>query len=359
LILIEAFMDPPAHHVESMLPARAPLPATRAAEPISVGLNAAILAVRGDEPMVAVVPASRREPEGDGALPCGPFSPRQHKTLEAGLRFCVRQQTGIELGHTRQICTLGDCGGTEDGAPASNPPVVSVCYLAPVRPAQCNDQDGAVWRSWYAYFPWEDWRRGKPPCLTEIIEPHLEAWARLSPSRCEARVPREALDRNQRLRIAFASDAAAWDEEKVLERYELLREAGLAGEPAENGDGGHVLLEWRHLPRLSHPVLGDHARVLASAIGELRRSVKCEPVVFELMPDVFTLFELQKTVEAILGPHLHKQNFRRLVEGGGLVEPTGEYRFRTGGRPARLYRFRRDVLLERLAPGVRIKAGRG
>ena len=69
------------------------------------------------------------------------------------------------------------------------------------------------------------------------------------------------------------------------------------------------------------------------------------------MPDVFTLFELQKTVEAILGPHLHKQNFRRLVEGGGLVEPTGEHRLHTGGRPARLYRFRRDVLLERLAPG--------
>ena len=99
--------------------------------------------------------------------------------------------------------------------------------------------------------------------------------------------------------------------------------------------------------------------MLASAIGELRRGVKCRPVIFELMPEVFTLFELQKTVEAILGPHLHKQNFRRLVEGGGLVEPTGEYRLRTGGRPAQLYRFRRDVLLERLAPGVRVKAGRG
>ena len=69
-----------------------------------------------------------------------------------------------------------------------------------------------------------------------------------------------------------------------------------------------------------------------------------------MMPEVFTLFELQKTVEAILGPHLHKQNFRRLVESGGLVEPTGDYRFRTGGRPAQLYRFRRDVLMERSRP---------
>ena len=68
--------------------------------------------------------------------------------------------------------------------------------------------------------------------------------------------------------------------------------------------------------------------------------------------------ELQKTVEAVLGPHLHKQNFRRMVEGGGLVEPTGAHRLRTGGRPARLYRFRCDVLWERAAPGVRVKAGR-
>ena len=74
------------------------------------------------------------------------------------------------------------------------------------------------------------------------------------------------------------------------------------------------------------------------------------------MADEFTLFELQKTVEAILGPHLHKQNFRRLVEGAGLVEPTGEMKTRTGGRPAKLFRFRREVLLERPAPGVRVSA---
>jgi hypothetical protein len=350
-------MTPSARHVESVIPARATLAATRTAEPISVCLNAAILAVRGDEPVVAVVPAARGEREGDGALPCGPFSPRQHKTLEAGLRFWVRQQTGIELGPARQIGTLGDCHGSEDGTQAADPPVVSVCYLAPIRPEQCNDRDGAAWRSWYAYFPWEDWRRGKPPCLTEVIEPRLAVWAALAPAHCDARMPSDAFDRSRRLRIAFGREGAAWDEEKVLERYELLCEAGLAAEEADScGDGSPP---WRHLPRLSHPMLGDHARVLASAIGELRRSVKCEPMIFELMPDMFTLFELQKTVEAILGPHLHKQNFRRLVEGGGLVEPTGEHRLRTGGRPARLYRFRRDVLLERLAPGVRIKAGRG
>ena len=142
----------------------------------------------------------------------------------------------------------------------------------------------------------------------------------------------------------------------MLERYELLCEAGLAGDAADAT--GDTPATSARPPRLRHARQGDQTRVLARAIGEIRRAIKFRPVIFELMPDVFTLFELQKTVEAILGPHLHKQNFRRLVEGGGLVEPTGDYRFRTGGRPAQLYRFRRDVLMERLAPGVRVKAGR-
>jgi hypothetical protein len=86
--------------------------------------------------------------------------------------------------------------------------------------------------------------------------------------------------------------------------------------------------------------------------------LKYRPVVFELLPTQFTLTELQRTVEAISGTLLHKQNFRRLVDGTGLVEPTGELSTQSRGRPARLYRFRREVVLERPAPGLRVKAGR-
>lgn len=349
-------MDPPARFAESALQAKAPPPLARPPEPITVGLNAAIFAVRGDEALVAVVPAARPEREGDGALPCGTFSPRQHKTLEEGVRYWVRQQTGIELLAARQIATLSDCRTTGPGSLSANPSTVAVCYEALIRPAQFVERAGTAWHSWYSYFPWEDWRRGKPRCLVEVIEPRLEVWARMAPVD-EARRAQDALDRRQRLAIAFGWDGMGWDEESVLDRYELLCEAGLVGDGAEDADV--ALGSPLRLPRLSHAMLGDQARVLAAAIGELRRSVKCRPVIFELMPEAFTLFELQKAVEAILGPHLHKQNFRRLVEGGGLVEPTGEFRLRTGGRPARLYRFRRDVLLERLAPGVRVKAGRG
>ena len=66
----------------------------------------------------------------------------------------------------------------------------------------------------------------------------------------------------------------------------------------------------------------------------------------------------QRTVEAISGRHLHKQNFRRLVEGGTLVEPTGVMSTQTGGRPAALFRFRREVLQERPAPGLRVRGRR-
>lgn len=100
----------------------------------------------------------------------------------------------------------------------------------------------------------------------------------------------------------------------------------------------------------------DHRRILATSISRLRGKLKYRPLVFELMPDKFTLFELQKTVEAIAGRGLHKQNFRRLVETAGLVEETGEIQPGGRGRPAELYRFRRDVLLERPAPGVRLSS---
>ena len=102
----------------------------------------------------------------------------------------------------------------------------------------------------------------------------------------------------------------------------------------------------------------DHRRILATAMGRLRGKLKYRPVVFELMPQAFTLLDLQKTVEAISGIRLHKQNFRRLVASSGLVESTGTLSTKTGGRPAQLFRFRKEVLQERLATGVRVSSPR-
>ena len=73
--------------------------------------------------------------------------------------------------------------------------------------------------------------------------------------------------------------------------------------------------------------------------------------MFELLPLTFTLLQLQRLVEAVAGVPLHKQNFRRTVENGRLVEGTGLYAS-TGGRPAELFQFRSDVVRERPRPGV-------
>src|SRR5205823_8858603 len=97
----------------------------------------------------------------------------------------------------------------------------------------------------------------------------------------------------------------------------------------------------------------DHRRILATALGRLRGKIKYRPVVFELMLPSFTLLQLQRTVEALSGVRLHKQNFRRLVEQQGLVEETGENSAATGGRPAALVRFRREGLVARSAPRQR------
>ncbi len=322
------------------------------AEPASVeiGLNAAIVAVNADEPMALIV---RDETEGavDG-LPFGPFSPVQHRTLEGGLRTWVTEQTGLDLGYVEQLYTFGDRGRHAEAGDES-PHIVSIGYLALSEASQTQELQRGTWRSWYHYFPWEDWRRGRPEILQKEIEPRLREWAQRPPSRS---TPIRPVSREDRARMCFGIDGGTWDEEKVLDRYELLYDAGLVEEARR--DGREAAVAWAPRPRLGAPMRFDHRRILATAIGRVRAKIKYRPVIFELMPDEFTLYELQKTVEAILGPHLHKQNFRRLVESAGLVEPTGEVKTRTGGRPAKLYRFRREVLLERPAPGVRVKPGR-
>ena len=317
---------------------------------VAIGLNAAIVAVVDDEPVALAVRGEADSSGATDALPFGPFNPREHRTLEGGLRSWVREQTGLDFGYAEQLYTFADRGrhaDLEDRAPH----VVSIGYLALTQASGQHGLTNGVWRTWYQYFPWEDWRKGRPEIIARDIEQRLKSWAdRPSP----ATTLQRPIARADRVRMCFGLDGAAWDEEKVLDRYELLYEAGLVVEALR--DGRSAAQAWSDLPAFGSTMKSDHRRILATAIGRTRAKIKYRPVIFELMPDDFTLYELQKTVEAILGPHLHKQNFRRLVEGAGLVEPTGEVKTRTGGRPAKLFRFRREVLLERPAPGVRVSA---
>ncbi len=139
-----------------------------------------------------------------------------------------------------------------------------------------------------------------------------------------------------------------------MQRYELLYEAGLVPEAARDRAAACP----DPLPRPGRAMVHDHRRILATGLSRLRAKIKYRPVVFELMPPTFTLLQLQRAVEALAGERLHKQNFRRLVESQGLVEETGEMLTDTGGRPARLVRFRRDLLLQRAMAGTRLALSR-
>ena len=89
----------------------------------------------------------------------------------------------------------------------------------------------------------------------------------------------------------------------------------------------------------------DHAKILKYAITRLRYKLEYTAAGFQLLPDRFTLRELQQAYETVLGEKLDKGNFRSKLRKSGVVEPTDGYQ-ETGGRPARLYRFRDDAVAE-------------
>jgi hypothetical protein len=294
---------------------------------VVIGLSAVIVAIEDGEAVVLTV----RPGGGEAGLPFGPFDPRV-RTFELALRAFVSEQTRLDLGYVEQLYTFGDEGRdapvADVGAGAAR--VVSVGYLA-LRPdaAKAGAPDTA-WASWTRYFPWEDWRGGRPEIIDAVIAPALRAWAAGSE------------DRLARARQLFALDDARWNEERVLDRYELLYESGLAAEAARDRGARSDAP-----PGLGESMASDHRRILATGLGRLRGKLRYRPVVFDLMPPEFTLWALQRTVEAIAGVALHKQNFRRGLERTDLVEGLGRFDRQAGGRPAELFRFRR----ERLAAG--------
>ena len=309
---------------------------------VTVGLHATIVAVTGDEPRVLTVSGGGGD-AGPPALPFGPLDPDRHRTLELGLRAWVREQTGMELAHVEQLYTFGD--RDRAGAADGEARVFAVAYLALVRERQLAAGHPAAWEAVYRFLPWEDRRRGEPGLLRDAIRPALEAWIAAAPPGAGRR------ERRGRADITFGAWAAPWDAERVLDRYELLYEAGLVTEARRDGGPGSAGAA-AGPAEFGAPLALDHRRILATALGRLRGKLKYRPLVFELLPEAFTLLQLQRTVEALAGVRLHKQNFRRLVERGALVEGTGRVEPATGGRPAELFRFRREVQHERPAPGV-------
>lgn len=90
----------------------------------------------------------------------------------------------------------------------------------------------------------------------------------------------------------------------------------------------------------------DHAKILDYALTRLRYKLEYTSVGFRLLPDVFTLSELQRAYEIILGEELDKRNFRRKILSAEILEETGRQKKEAEGRPAMLYRYRDDAVAE-------------
>lgn len=290
---------------------------------IVLGLNAVILAVTEDQPRVLTVTV-----DGSAALPYGPLDPERHPTLERGLREWVHEQTGLELGYVEQLYTFGD----RDREPGSADRRLSIVYLALAREGETT-LESAAWAAVYDFLPWEDWRQGEPTVLDRALRPWMRRWMGAQSG---------GDHRRERGTVAFGIGGAAWDGERVLERYELLYEAGVISESGAKATDDLV----------GRPMALDHRRMMATALGRIRGKIRYRPLIFELLPERFTLWQLQRVAEALAGQPLHKQNFRRLVVSGGLVEGTAHLDTNTGGRPAELFRFRPEVVRERRATGV-------
>jgi hypothetical protein len=307
---------------------------------VRIGLSVVVMTLKDRQAVVLTTPAE----DGARALPFGPFDPARDRTFERALRDFVTDQTGFRLGFVEQLYTFGDAGRA---APRATPGPhqqrdVSVGYLALTPDAAEGQTHDAAWTAVFDIFPWEDRRTENRP-LCQALSDGLTDWAG-----ADAR-------RLGRARALFAlTSEHRWNEERVLERYELLYEARLVAEAWR--DANQPADASRLIPGLA--MGSDHRRILATGLGRLRSKLKYRPVLFDLTPGVFTLSALQAAAEAVSGLTLHKQNFRRGVERTGLVEPTGQTSSTTGGRPAELFRFKGVDPQTGVAPGLSLPAQR-
>jgi hypothetical protein len=310
-----------------------------------INLTAVIVAVTDDQPRVLIV-----DQDGDG-LPNGPFEPAHHDSLESGLRQWVVAQTGLDLYYVEQLYTFGN-RFRDPIEMHGGPRVISVAYLA-LTHEDAVDAPIASWRDWYGFLPWEDWRAGRPEVIEQHIEPALARWIKQSHKQSKRR------QRQDRVNVTFGlGTTSGMDAVLALERFELLYDAELVAEARrdrqsrEAGPGMEIDATQTAGADMGDALSSDHRRILATALGRLRGKLAYRPVVFELLPGEFTLLQLQRVVEALSGAKLHKQNFRRLVANADLVEPIGRTSSIGKGRPAELFRFRREVLGETQTIGL-------
>ncbi len=104
-------------------------------------------------------------------------------------------------------------------------------------------------------------------------------------------------------------------------------------------------LEWVSLNTLPH-LYSDHNKMITDAIAQIRRRINHEPLSFKLLPELFTLTQLQHVFEAVMGEEIDKRNFRKRIKDIEFIEKTELIDKVTSKRGAALYRFNKKAYEE-------------
>lgn len=142
-----------------------------------------------------------------------------------------------------------------------------------------------------------------------------------------------APDRDPRTRVISVTYVALVDIERFRGSVPAEPDTATARiRPSDDGWAVHVAGERVELAF-------DHDRIVATAVDRLRSKLDWQPVGYQLLPERFTLRELQHVHEVVGGAELNKQSFRRRMLGSGELEDTGEVEQDVSHRPASFYRF--------------------
>ena len=246
---------------------------------IELGLNAAIVTVRGGHPHILVVRPARRGPARGTRCRSARSTPRAHRTLEIGLREWVRRRPASISAMSSNSTPSAIAGAMPSPA---GPHMLSVGYLALTRGAG-DELARLALVALVCLFPLGGLAQGRPGILDRRDRAEAQGVGRAAAAArragARAQTARAAQDQLRHRRGMGRGEGA-----RAL-RAALRggsRGRGAARRPARRA-------QWPALPELGRPMAFDHRRILATAIGRLRGKLKYRPVVFELLPPEFTL----------------------------------------------------------------------
>lgn len=147
--------------------------------------------------------------------------------------------------------------------------------------------------------------------------------------------------------MAYGDPGRDPGERVVSVTYYALLNVDLYDQDLMRGNGAH----WRPISDMPELIF-DHGEMVSKALRRLRRKAKSQPIGFELLPDKFTLPQLQQLYEAIYQKELDKRNFRKKILSMGFLDKLDEKDKSGSKKGAFLYRFNQEKYKRFVSEGI-------